>query len=269
VSASHLFQSGKIVGPNIAVLVLLPLAIYDGLPQIFSSFSELRTLIERARSLAPYLQTITSNGRPELINRDEVILELINLVPSTVKGRLLPVTATASPGQPLLIQGRSGCGKSSIINAILGFVDYEGEITKLDQCSISVMLQNDHLFATSIRENLKIGRPEVSDREIMQILEVVELADLIHSMPDGLDTHIGPYGFNFSGGEKQRLKLARVLLRHTPVYLLDEPFEYLDPLMAQRIATKIQRILVTKTLLIVSHLPLRLETNSNTVVLTA
>jgi ABC-type transport system involved in cytochrome bd biosynthesis fused ATPase/permease subunit len=131
------------------------------------------------------------------------------------------------------------------------------------------MLQNDHLFATSIRENLKIGRPEVSDREIMQILEVVELADLIHSMPDGLDTHIGPYGFNFSGGEKQRLKLARVLLRHTPVYLLDEPFEFLDPLMAQRIATKIQRILVTKTLLIVSHLPLRLETNSNTVVLTA
>ena len=268
VNASHLFQSGKIVGPNIAVLVLLPLAIYDGLPMTFSAFSQLTSLMERSQALAPYLRPITADGKPEQINRDEVILELTNLVPATVKHRLNPVTATASPGRPLLIQGRSGCGKSSIINAILGFVDYEGEITKLDQCSISVMLQNDHLFATSIRENLKIGRPEVSDREIMQILEVVELADLIHSMPDGLDTHVGPYGFNLSGGEKQRLKLARVLLRHTPVYLLDEPFEFLDPLMAQRIATKIQRILVTKTLIIVSHLPLRLEPNSNTVSLT-
>ena len=88
-------------------------------------------------------------------------------------------------------------------------------------------------------------------------------------MPEGLDTHIGPYGFNLSGGEKQRLKLARVLLRHTSVYLLDEPFEYLDAQMAQRIALKIERILVTKTLLIVSHLGLRLSEQSNTLGLVA
>jgi ABC-type transport system involved in cytochrome bd biosynthesis fused ATPase/permease subunit len=269
INAAHLFHDGRIVGANIAVLVLLPLAIYDGLPLTFAAFSQVTTLIERANSLAPYLGQINTDSKPEQLSHDDVTLQLKNVVPVTVKGRLAPVTATASPGRPLIIQGRSGCGKSSIINAILGFVDYEGEITNLDQCSISVMLQNDHLFATSIRENLKIGRPEVSDREIIQILEVVELADLIHSMPEGLDTHIGPYGFNLSGGEKQRLKLARVLLRHTSVYLLDEPFEYLDPLMAQRIATKIQRILVTKTLLIVSHLPLQLDPNSNTVVLTA
>jgi len=131
------------------------------------------------------------------------------------------------------------------------------------------MLQTDHLFATSIRENLKIARPEVSDREIMQILEVVELSTLIQSLPEGLDTHVGPYGFNLSSGEKQRLKLARVLLRHTSVYLLDEPFEYLDAHMAQRIATRIERILVTKTLLIVSHLPLRLGGDANTLHLTA
>jgi ABC-type transport system involved in cytochrome bd biosynthesis fused ATPase/permease subunit len=130
-------------------------------------------------------------------------------------------------------------------------------------------LQSDHLFATSIRENLKIGRPEVSDREIMQILEVVELGELIHSMPEGLDTHIGPYGFNLSGGEKQRLKLARVLLRHTSLYLLDEPFEFLDPLMANRIAQKITRILVTKTCVIVSHHPLSLGVSTNTLDLTA
>ncbi len=263
-ASAHAFVAGKIPGVNIAVIVLIPLAIYDGLPTTFASFSQVTTLMKRAESLAPYLNQIPEDGIPHQISRDDVTLQFTNLVPATVEGRLTPVTGQASPGKPIVIQGRSGCGKSSIINAILGFVEYTGEITEIDPGSASVMLQNDHLFATSIRENLKIGRPEVSDREIMQILEVVELAELIHSMPEGLDTHIGPYGFNLSGGEKQRLKLARVLLRHTSIYLLDEPFEYLDAQMAQRIALKIERILVTKTLLIVSHLALRLSDQSNT-----
>ena len=264
IASAHAYGVGKIPGVNIAVIVLIPLAIYDGLPLTFAAFSQVTTLMKRADSLAPYLQQILEDGVPNQLSHEDVVLKFTNLVPNTVAGRLAPVTAEASPGKPLVIQGRSGCGKSSIINAILGFVEYTGEITEIDSGSTSVMLQNDHLFATSIRENLKIGRPEVSDREIMQILEVVELGSLIQSMPEGLDTHIGPYGFNLSGGEKQRLKLARVLLRHTSVYLLDEPFEYLDVQMAQRIALKIERILVTKTLLIVSHLPLRLSEQSNT-----
>jgi len=269
IAAAHGYASGHIAGVNIAVIILLPLAIYDGLPAVFAAFSQMTTLIARANSLAPYLKQTPEEGTPDEIERGDITLQLTNVVPETVKGRLDPITATASPSHPLIIHGRSGCGKSSIISAILGFVNYEGEITKIDQSSISVMLQSDHLFATSIRENLKIGRPEVSNREIMQILEVVELADLIHSMPQGLDTHIGPYGFNLSGGEKQRLKLARVLLRHTSVYLLDEPFEFLDAQMAQRIALKIERILVTKTLVIVSHLPLQFSANSNNLHLTA
>jgi len=268
-ASAHAYAIGKIPGVNIAVIVLIPLAIYDGLPTTFAAFSQVTTLMKRAESLAPYLEPIAPDGVPNQLSHDDVILKFTNLVPATVAGRLEPVSAEASPGKPLFIQGRSGGGKSSLISAILGFVDYTGEVTEIDPGSASVMLQNDHLFATSIRENLKIGRPEVSDREIMQILEVVELADLIHSMPEGLDTHIGPYGFNLSGGEKQRLKLARVLLRHTSVYLLDEPFEYLDAQMAQRIALKVERILVTKTLLIVSHLRLRLSDETNTLGLVA
>ena len=267
IAAANQYLSGQIAGVNIAVLILLPLAIYDGLPMTFAAFSQFTTLAQRAQSLAPYLNDITEEAIETELHHEDITLQLTNVVPATVKGRLAPVTATVAPGAPLVIQGRSGCGKSSIINAILGFIEYEGAITPISADHVSVMLQSDHLFATSIRENLKLGNPNVSDREINQILEVVELTDLIHSMPEGLDTHIGPYGFNLSSGEKQRLKLARVLLRHTSIYLLDEPFEFLDALMAQRIATRIERILVTKSLLVVSHLPLLLGEASNTLAL--
>ena len=85
------------------------------------------------------------------------------------------------------------------------------------------------------------------------MLEVVELAELMRKLPDGLDTVVGEYGFNFSVGEKQRMKLARVLLRNTPIFLLDEPFEYLEKHQAERLAKKVLKVLSLNTVIIVSH----------------
>ena len=133
------------------------------------------------------------------------------------------------------------------------------EVAALTPELLTVGLQEDHLFQSSIRENLRIAREGLGDREIMQMMEVVELAELINSLPQGLDTHIGPFGHNFSGGERQRLKLARVLLRHTPIFILDEPFEYLDSRQARRIAKRVVAILSSKILIIVSHLDLEID----------
>ena len=119
---------------------------------------------------------------------------------------------------------------------------------------ITVLLQNDYLFNSSIRENLRIANQSASDEQLLAALADVELEELITSLPRGLDTHIGPYGYNFSGGEKQRIRLARVLLRNTPIYVLDEPFEFLDSGQARRVAQTLLDRLQNKLVVIVSHL---------------
>jgi ABC-type transport system involved in cytochrome bd biosynthesis fused ATPase/permease subunit len=114
IAAAHGYSAGRLAGVNIAVIVLIPLAIYDGLPVVFTSFAHLSTLRERAESLSEYLKEIPVDATPKECDQDSVTLQLTNLVPSTVKGRISPVTAVASPSHPLLLQGRSGSGKSSI-----------------------------------------------------------------------------------------------------------------------------------------------------------
>ena len=145
------------------------------------------------------------------------------------------------------------------------FLPFEGKIlingrpiTMHDRTLISTLLQDDYLFQTSIRENLKIANPSAADEQIHEVLRIVELTELINQLSYGIDTMIGPLGHNFSGGEKQRLRLARVLLRSTPIVILDEPFEFLDYAQVQRLAKAISEFLNGKTLIIVSHLALEI-----------
>ena len=258
------FARGDLAGVNVAVLILLPLAIFDGIGTLPLAFSKSIKVLDAIRSLAPILSLadVTEEKKIQL-HEQELTIEIRNASPILKTMNLPEFNGTASPGHPLIVMGKSGFGKSSLLNSILGFVEYRGEISisghsarQLDTSIYSTLLQDDYLFNTSIRENLKIGKPSASDRELEQILEVVELSELLHSLPDGLGTIVGPFGYNFSGGEKQRLKLARVLLRNTPIFLLDEPFEFLEAHQADRIAKKVMKVLATKTVVIVSHLPL-------------
>ena len=263
--AAQGFSHHNLAGVNVAVIALLPLVIFDGLSTLPSAFSQMRQVIEAASKLNPYLESGIEEKEvnPQLPLSNKVSIEFVEVSPILDGTSLKPISASIIPGQTLLVMGKSSSGKSSLINALLGFLPYTGKITingeplaAKHEPLFSTLLQDDYLFATSIRENLKIGKPSASDREIDQILEVVELGDLVHHLPEGLDTHVGPLGYNFSGGEKQRMKLARLLLRNTPVFILDEPYEYLDSFQVDRIAKKVEKILHGKTVIIISHLDL-------------
>ena len=265
--AADAYGEGQLAGINIAVVALLPLAIFDNLNVIPNSFAKLRPIMQAVNNFNDLMKQdeILDNDVKVDLKSEKFEIKLDSAAPVLADVDFTPTTAVAKAGSPLIIMGKSGSGKSSLLYSLVGFLPYVGSIKIGDvelreirdlENHISMLLQDDYLFNTSIRENLKIANQDATDAQIHELLHLVELDKLVNSLPAGLDTHVGAYGYNFSGGEKQRMKLARVLLRDTPIYLLDEPFEYLDKELFERVSKRVLQRLQNKCLVVVSHLPI-------------
>lgn len=167
-------------------------------------------------------------------------------------------------GKRLAVLGRSGGGKSTLLKLIQGAllpsagnvfindlpVQTMGEnITDV----IAVLNQSPHLFDTTVANNLRIGRPNATDEEIQRVAAQVGLSDLIESLPQGYHTPMLETGLRFSGGERQRIALARVLLRETPVVIFDEPMVGLDPVTERALMRTILDSMQGKTMIWVTH----------------
>ncbi|SEK47240.1 thiol reductant ABC exporter subunit CydC [Paenibacillus sp. OK003] len=167
-------------------------------------------------------------------------------------------------GKRLAIFGRSGGGKSTLLKLIQGAllpsagnifindlpVQTMGEnITDV----IAVLNQSPHLFDTTVANNLRIGRPHATDEEIQRVAAQIGLSDLIESLPQGYHTPMLETGLRFSGGERQRIALARVLLRETPVVIFDEPTVGLDPVTERALMRTILDSMQGKTMIWVTH----------------
>ncbi|WP_091012633.1 thiol reductant ABC exporter subunit CydC [Paenibacillus amylolyticus] len=167
-------------------------------------------------------------------------------------------------GKRLAILGRSGGGKSTLLKLIQGallpsagkvLINYSPVQTLGESVTdvIAVLNQSPHLFDTTVANNLRIGRPHATDEEIRQVAAQVGLSGLIESLPQGYDTPMLETGLRFSGGERQRIALARVLLRETPVIILDEPTVGLDPVTERELMRTILNSLQGKTMIWVTH----------------
>lgn len=182
------------------------------------------------------------------------------------------VSLRIEPGRTLALVGPSGGGKTTLVSLLPRFYDVSGgavlvdgqDVREVTQTSlrrqIGVIQQEVFMFAGTIRENIRYGRPDASDAEIVEAAVRAQIHDEIMQMPDGYDTYIGERGVMLSGGQKQRLSIARVFLKNPKILILDEATSALDTVTEQRIQASLDELSRGRTGIIIAH---RLSTVRN------
>jgi ATP-binding cassette subfamily C protein CydCD len=175
------------------------------------------------------------------------------------------VSFTAKPGDTVALVGRSGAGKTTCANLLMRFWDPDTGSINLDRHDvrdfaldhlrqqIALVSQDTYLFNTSIRENLKLGKPDATDAEIGEAARRANAHDFIMAFPEGYDTLVGERGMQLSGGQRQRISIARALLKNSPVLILDEATSHLDAVNEQQVRQALERLMQGRTTLVIAH----------------
>jgi len=189
------------------------------------------------------------------------------------------ISFDCSTGENVAVVGPSGSGKTTLVNLLLRFWDPQHgrimigghDIRKLSFTDlrnlVSVVQQDAYLFNTSIRENIRIGKPEATDAEIEDAARKAYIHDFVASLPDGYETRLGERGAKLSGGERQRISIARALLKDAPILILDEATSNLDSENEQAIRDGIDNLMEGRTTLVIAHRLSTITTADKVVVL--
>ena len=175
------------------------------------------------------------------------------------------VDFTVEPGQMVALVGPSGAGKSTtsmLVSRVydvtggavlVGGVDVRDATLDSLRDTIGVVTQDSHLFHETIAENLRYARPEATEDDMWEALRGAQIADLVRSLPEGLETVVGERGYRFSGGEKQRIAIARLLLKHPSIVILDEATAHLDSESEAAVQRALSVALEGRTALVIAH----------------
>lgn len=257
-------------GTALFILLLVP-EFYAPLRRLGAEYHVKGQAVACAKAIAPILAFKNKNPSKDSHRLQGLpSFELNNLTAFGDDGRvrLSPTTLMFEAGKITALTGESGAGKSTILQILLGFGDYEGDVivhdggkmvryADIDVASVRVQLgylaQSAVLLPLTIGENLRLAKPSATDDELWTALSKVGLEGVIRALAKGLDTPLGERGQGMSGGQGQRLAIAQLLLQDAKVWLLDEPTEHLDAKTASQINALLHALGKDKTVIWVTH----------------
>lgn len=254
--------------------------IYDPLSSAMTNMAELFNVnlqVDRLKAIQNYPE---EKGQKEYsTNGFDITFDHVSFSYEPGKPVLKDVSFTAKQGQVTALVGPSGGGKSTIANLAAGFYDVDcgkitlggSDIAPIDSVALmkdfSIVFQNVVLFNNTIMENIRVGRKNATDEEVVEAAKAAHCHDFIEKLPHGYQTVIGENGSTLSGGECQRLSIARALLKDAPVILLDEATASLDVDNETEIQEAITHLIKGKTVLIIAHRMRTVESADKIVVL--
>lgn len=211
------------------------------------------------------LEPLKETAHPKHPKDGSVELEQVHFSYDGEKEVLKGVSISIPAGQTVAFVGPSGGGKTTLANLISRFFDPQSGTVRVGGVdvrnipkeelmnTVSFVFQNSRLIKASIFENVRLGKPEATREEVMAALKNAQCDDILEKLPDGMDTMIGTKGVYLSGGEQQRIAIARVMLKNTPIIILDEATAFADPDNETRVQAAFSKLSQGKTVIMIAH----------------
>lgn len=263
-------QSGVFEPSYIAAFTLAVIPLVEGLIPISEAVERVpayEVSLKRLESIEDF--SASGKEQSESIAPVSSVASIeINLLsfryPNQERNAIDDVHLSIPHGKKIAVLGKSGAGKSTLIKLLLGELTPQAGTVQINGYSpseygeriydmVGVLNQKPYLFATSVENNIRLGKGSATKEEVERVIQQVKLDKYIHSLPYGMQTFMEEAGERFSGGERQRIALARILLKNTPIVILDEPTVGLDPVTERDVMETIFESLHDKTVIWITH----------------
>jgi ATP-binding cassette subfamily B protein/subfamily B ATP-binding cassette protein MsbA len=266
---AHYVIEGKVTVGTILVFLSYLESLYSPLNSIVYTASTLQYAAASADRVMEVLNTpLEVQDLPEAKEiriRGHVRYENVTFGYETNRPILQEISLDIQPGKTIAIVGPTGAGKTTLVNLLLRFYDpWSGRVlidnhdirhfrVRCLRQQVAIVLQEPFLFPLTVAENIAYGRPEATREEIVAAAVAANADQFIRRLPQGYDTVIGERGATLSGGEKQRLSIARALLKDAPILILDEPTSALDARTESLLLDALERLMKGRTTFIIAH----------------